>query len=212
MKPEFEKIAPQEIEKRSFEIIESELTTKLDEKIKPIVKRVIHATADFSFEKSLIFSEHAVEKAVYAIKSGTDIVTDTNMIKAGINKKRLEKFGTKVMCFMNDDDIYKYARENSITRAQASMRKACENGGEYIFVIGNAPTALIELYSLIKKGNAKPVFIIGVPVGFVNAAQSKELIRELDIPFIISEGRKGGSTVAAAIVNALVIETSEKQP
>lgn len=210
MKTKLENILSTEIEKRSFEIIEGELETKLSDETKPIVKRVIHATADFSFEKNLVFSENAVETAIEAIKNGVDIVSDTNMIKAGINKKRLEKFGSDVKCFMSDYDVAQYASQNGTTRAQASMIKACKDGGKHIFAVGNAPTALVELYDLIKTKKAEPVLIIGVPVGFVNVVQSKDLIKSLDIPYIVSDGRKGGSTVATAIVNALVIMASEK--
>jgi precorrin-8X/cobalt-precorrin-8 methylmutase len=209
LKTKLENILPADIEKRSFEIIESELETKIDEEIKPIVKRVIHATADFSFEKSLVFSDGAVKTALKSIRNGVDIISDTNMIKAGINKKRLEKFGVNVKCFMSDDDVAQYAKKNGTTRAQASMIKACMDGGKYIFAIGNAPTALVELYDLIKSKKACPVLIIGVPVGFVNVVQSKELIKTLDVPYIISDGRKGGSTVATAIVNALAIMASK---
>lgn len=197
-------VLPKDIEKRSFEIIESELTEKIDEKIKPIVKRVIHTTADFSYEKNLVFSENAVETALDAIKNGASIVTDTNMAKAGINKKALSKFGGNVYCFMADEDVAEKAKKDGTTRATASMEKASQMGERVIIACGNAPTALIKLYELIKENKINPYLIIGVPVGFVNVVEAKELIMEADCQYIVARGRKGGSNVAAAICNALI--------
>lgn len=201
-KPEI--VLPQDIEKRSFEIIESELTVLIDEDKKPIVKRVIHTTADFSYAETMAFSDGVVEKALGAIRSGANIITDTNMGRAGINKMALSKFGGEVFCYMADEDVAKMAKENGTTRAVASMNKAAENEQNCIFAIGNAPTALIRLYELINEGKIMPELIIGVPVGFVNVVESKELIMSLGVPYIVSRGRKGGSNVAAAISNALI--------
>lgn len=203
-------VLPKDIEKRSFEIIESELTTPIDDEKKPIIKRVIHTTADFSYAETMVFSDEAIEKALWAIRGGADIITDTNMGRAGINKVVLSKFGGKVICYMADDDVAKSAMENGTTRAVASMNKAATNGKNCIFAIGNAPTALIRLYELIKEGKIMPQLIIGVPVGFVNVVESKELIMSLDVPYIVARGRKGGSNVAAAIANALIY-TADKE-
>ena len=201
---ELEQVTPMDIERRSFEIIESELPHPLDPQLAPIIKRVIHTTADFSFADSLCFSPGAVEKALAAIRDGACIVTDTNMGKAGVNKSALAKHGGEVFCFMADEDVRLAARDNGTTRAVASMDKAAALGRPTIFAIGNAPTALIRLYELIKEGKLSPALIIGVPVGFVNVVQSKELIMTTDVPYIVARGRKGGSNVAAAICNALL--------
>jgi len=204
LKQLIEQIMPAEIEKRSFEIIESKLPHALDSKLAPIIKRVIHTTADFDYIDNLYFSNDVVEKALSAIQKGACIVTDTNMAKAGINKAELKKNGGEVFCFMADDDVMKAAKENGVTRAAVSMDKACSIDRPLIFAIGNAPTALIRLYELIRQGKILPQLIIGVPVGFVNVVQAKELIMELDIPCIVARGNKGGSNVAAAICNALL--------
>lgn len=201
---ELEQVTPMDIERRSFEIIESELPHPLDPQLAPIIKRVIHTTADFSFADSLCFSPSVVEKALAAIRGGACIVTDTNMGKAGVNKSALAKHGGEVFCFMADEDVRLAAKENGTTRAVASMDKAAALGRPTIFAIGNAPTALIRLYELIKEGKLSPALIIGVPVGFVNVVQSKELIMTTDVPYIVARGRKGGSNVAAAICNALL--------
>lgn len=204
MKIELENVLPAEIEKRSFEIITGELEEPLDPETELIVKRCIHTSADFDYAKNLCFSEGVVEKAVNAIKGGAVIVTDTQMARSGINKKSLERFGGEVLCFMSDEDVAACAKENGTTRAVASMNKAAALEGPVIFAIGNAPTALIRLYEMIEEGKIKPELIIGVPVGFVNVVQSKELIMETDVPYIVARGRKGGSNIAACIVNALL--------
>lgn len=203
---EIEKLLPHEIEKRSFEIIESELPHDIDDDIKPIVKRVIHTTADFDYTDNLCFSAGVVDTIKDAIINGAHIVTDTQMAKAGINKKRLKKYGGEVHSFISDEDVADYAKEHDITRSAAAMIKASKMKEKLIFAIGNAPTALIELYELIKKGEIKPVAIIGVPVGFVNVMQAKELIMTAPVPYIVARGRKGGSNVAAAICNALLYD------
>ena len=204
---EFERVAPSDIEAESFRIITetlSEMNIALADDIAPIVKRVIHTTADFSFADTLSFSTDAVNVARELIMNSATIVTDTNMTLAGINKKRLERFGVRVKCFMSDEDVIKEAKERNITRAAVSVERASLIAGPVIYSVGNAPTALIELDRLIKEGQMSPAFIIGVPVGFVNVEYSKELFRGSNIPHIINFGRKGGSNVAAAIVNALV--------
>lgn len=204
MNIELEQVTPMEIERRSFEIIESELPHPLDPQLAPIIKRVIHTSADFEYADSLCFSPDVVNKALAAIRSGACIVTDTNMGKAGINKKTLAKHGGEVFCFMADEDVAAMAKANGTTRAVASMDKAASLDRPLIFAIGNAPTALIRLYELIEAGKLRPELIIGVPVGFVNVVQSKELIMTADVPYIVARGRKGGSNVAAAICNALL--------
>lgn len=199
-----EYIRPDEIEKRSFEIIESELNTPIPKENKPVVLRVIHATADFDYAKNLYFSNNAISNALAALKKGASIITDTNMAKSGINKTRLAGLGGSVHCFMSDSDVAEEARRRGITRAAVSMEKAARLDGPLIFALGNAPTALIKLHEMITDGGLRPEFIIAAPVGFVNVTESKELIRSLDIPCIIAQGRKGGSGVAAAICNALI--------
>jgi precorrin-8X/cobalt-precorrin-8 methylmutase len=206
MKIEIETLLPQDIEKKSFEIIGQELNVKLDEKLEPIIKRVIHTTADFDYVDNLCFSEDVVGKAIKAIREGADIITDTNMAKAGINKAKLAGFGGQVHCFMADEDVAEEAKANGTTRAVASMNKALTLNKKLIFAIGNAPTALIRLYELIMEEKIKPELIIGVPVGFVNVVESKELIMKADIPYIVARGRKGGSNVAACICNALLYQ------
>ena len=204
MKIELERVTPAEIEKRSFEIIESELPHPIDPSLAPIIKRVVHTSADFDYVDNLCFSEGVVEKALRAIENGACIVTDTNMSKSGINKTALAKHGGEVFCFMSDPDVGEAAKKNGTTRAVASMEKAAEMDRPLIFAIGNAPTALVKLYELIEEKKLKPELIIGVPVGFVNVVQSKELIMQADVPYIVARGRKGGSNVAAAICNALL--------
>ena len=200
--PQF--VLPKDIEARSMEIIESEMITEVPEEYKPIVKRAIHTTADFDYETSLYFSPNCVEQAREAIKRGASIITDTNMAKAGINKRVLGKYGGEVLCFMADEDIAKRAKENGTTRAVASMEKASELEGEYIIAVGNAPTALIKLKELIEENKIKPVLIIAVPVGFVNVVEAKEIISKCNVPVIVARGRKGGSNLAAAICNGIL--------
>lgn len=205
MKIELENVLPQEIEARSFQIITEELgDANLIPGTEPIVKRCIHTSADFDYAKNLCFSDQVVEKALEAIKNGASIVTDTQMAKSGINKKSLEKYGGEVYCFMSDEDVAAIAKKSGSTRATACMDKAAGFDKEFIFAIGNAPTALVRLYELIQEGKLSPKLIIGVPVGFVNVVQSKELIMETEVPYIVARGRKGGSNIAACICNALL--------
>lgn len=205
MKTELEKVLPMEIEKRSFEIIKEELGDKeLIPGTEPVVMRCIHTSADFDYADNLCFSEGVIEKALEAIRNGACIVTDTQMARSGINKKSLARFGGEVFCFMSDEDVAAKAKEAGTTRAVACMDKAAALDRPVIFAIGNAPTALIRLKELIEEGTLKPELIIGVPVGFVNVVQSKELIMETDVPYIVARGRKGGSNIAACICNALL--------
>ncbi len=205
MLDKIEIVNPADIEKRSFEILSGILGDRAFPKLhEPVIKRVIHTTADFEYADILNISPGAVEAGLEAIKSGFNIVTDTKMAAAGINKKKLSSYGGQVACFMDDENIALDAKQKNVTRASLCMEKASDDPKNGIFVIGNAPTALIRLYELIAQGLASPFLVIGVPVGFVNVVESKELIKKAGIPFIISEGRKGGSNVAAAIVNAML--------
>lgn len=197
---------PMEIERRSMEIIESGLPAGIPEENKAVVKRVIHCTADFDYAENLTFSENAVRKAVDALRNGCDIVTDTQMALSGINKAAASKIGCTVHCFMSDPDVAEKAKERGCTRAVISMEKAAELKKPLILAIGNAPTALLKIKEMIDAGKIAPLLVIGVPVGFVNIIESKESIMETDVPFIVAKGRKGGSNVAAAIVNALMYQ------
>lgn len=205
--PEIEYVLPEEIEKRSFAIIAEELERqgiRLDPVQEPVIKRAIHTTADFDYAHTLTFSKDAVSIAHKLIRGGANLVTDTNMALAGINKKKLTSFGGQVHCFMADEQVAALAKQRHVTRATISMERAAELDRPVIFVIGNAPTALIRLYEMMEAGIYRPDFIIGVPVGFVNVEAAKELILKTDVPYIINRGRKGGSNVAAAICNALL--------
>lgn len=197
---------PTAIERRSMEIIESELTVEIPPENKAVVKRVIHCTADFDYAKNLAFSDGAVAKALNALRSGSDIVTDTQMAKSGINKTAAGKLGCEVHCFMSDPDVAEAAKNRGCTRAVASMEKASKLTKPLIFVIGNAPTALLALREMIDAGTIKPELVIGVPVGFVNILEAKDAIMEAGVPYIVAKGRKGGSNVGAAIVNALMYQ------
>ncbi len=204
---EIEYVLPTEIEKRSFEIIGKELQDMgitLDKEQEPITKRVIHTSADFDYANTMRYSDGAIEKAKELIRNGAHIVTDTNMALSGINEKRLAEYGGQVHCFMADEDVAKEAKERQVTRATVSMERAASLNVPVIFAIGNAPTALISLYEQMTEGKFTPEFVIGVPVGFVNVVAAKELFLNSDVPYIINEGRKGGSNIAAAIVNAIL--------
>ena len=202
-----ENIKPMDIEKRSFEIITEILgDRKFLPEEEPVIKRAIHTTADFDYADNLVFSKDAVKKGIEALKSGCDIVTDTQMARAGINKTVLGKLGGTVHCFMSDEAVAKEAKERGITRAAVSMEYAARLQKPSIFAIGNSPTALITLRELWDEKRIDPVLIIGVPVGFVNVIESKELIISSSAPYIVARGRKGGSNVAAAICNALLYQ------
>lgn len=210
----FEIIKPMEIEKESFRIIKQELDQmgkSFPEELLPTIQRVIHTTADFEYADTLTFSKDCIQKAKKAIMEGAHIVTDTNMALSGISKKTLQKLGGDVQCFMADEDVARQAKEREVTRAIVSMEKAATLGVPTIFAIGNAPTALIRLKELMDEGKLRPELIIGVPVGFVNVVEAKELIMESDVPYIVNRGRKGGSTVAAAICNSLLYSISKRE-
>jgi precorrin-8X/cobalt-precorrin-8 methylmutase len=165
---------------------------------------VIHTTADFSYRENLYFTEHAVEHALAAIRKGLPIITDTTMALSGINKSAAAKYGITVHCFIGDEDVKEQAAKTGMTRSAVSVEKAARLYPECIYAVGNAPTALMRLYELIEEGMIRPALIIGVPVGFVNVVEAKELILKTDVPAIVARGRKGGSNVAAAICNALL--------
>ena len=200
-------VKPEDIEKRSMEIITSELGGRTwPEPQFSIVKRCIHTSADFDYADNLKFSKDAEMIGVRAIREGAHIVTDTKMAAAGINKNKLKEYGGEVHCFISDDDVVKAAKERGCTRATICMEKGAEIAKDHpvIFAIGNAPTALIRLAEMIDSGELKPALIIGAPVGFVNVVESKEIIMERDVPYIVPAGRKGGSNIAATICNAMM--------
>lgn len=204
-------VKPEDIEKRSMEIITSELGGRAwPEPEFSIVKRCIHTSADFDYADNLCFSENAAQLGVEALKRGAHIVTDTRMAWSGINKKKLASFGGEAHCFMSDEDVAAEAKEKGCTRAAICMERGAALPGEVIFAVGNAPTALIRLYEMIEEGRVKPALIIGAPVGFVNVVESKELIMEIGqkagVPFIVPKGRKGGSNIAATICNAMLYQ------
>ena len=199
-------LKPEEIEKESFCMIRKELGEQglsLPEETEPTVVRVIHTTADFEYAKTLVFSDHAVERAREAVRGGAHIITDTNMALSGIRRSVVEGFGGSVRCFMAEEETAKEAAKRGVTRAYVSMEKAAALGVPLIFAVGNAPTALIRLKELMDQG-FEPKLIIAVPVGFVNVVEAKELILKSRVPYIVNRGRKGGSTVAAAIINSIL--------
>lgn len=203
----FEKLTPAQIEQRSFEIITQELGERtFDPLSEPVIKRVIHTTADFDYADQLVFSQGVIEHAHRLLQNGACIVTDTKMAMAGINKSALSKLGTEVYNFISDEDVVAEARRRGETRSAVAMEKAARLNRPTIFAVGNAPTALIRLAELMEHDGYLPGMIIAVPVGFVNVVQAKELILSADVPSIVARGRKGGSNVAAAIVNALMYQ------
>jgi precorrin-8X/cobalt-precorrin-8 methylmutase len=200
---------PDEIEKLSFEIIDREAGRHhFSAQQWEIVRRMIHTSADFDYMQTVHFHKDAIEAGLEAIRSGRQIITDTNMARVGIRKTELSQYGVQVNCLMNETSIHERARAAGGTRAKAAVEAAVEAMQDGIYVVGNAPTALLRLVELIKSGEARPALVIGMPVGFVNAAESKAALRELDYPFISNQGRKGGSNVAASVVNALAILAS----
>jgi precorrin-8X/cobalt-precorrin-8 methylmutase len=201
----FETVRPQDIERRSMEIITAELDGRtLPEPRFSVVRRCIHTSADFGYFDSLAFSDGAVEKGIAALRGGADIVTDTNMAAAGISRRTLAGYGGEVRCFIADDDVAEEAVALGTTRAAVAMRRGAALGGPTVFAVGNAPTALVELDRLIREEGLRPELVIGVPVGFVNVVESKELIMGSGVPYIVARGRKGGSNIAAAICNAML--------
>ncbi len=200
---------PQDIENKSMEIIERELGDRASswpERELLVVKRCIHTSADFDYADNLVFSPGAVDTALNALKRGVTIVTDTSMAAAGINKRSASALGVEVRCFISDPDVAEEAKRRGVTRSAVCMEKAAALGRPVIAAVGNAPTALIRLRELVDQGLFRPELIIGVPVGFVNVVEAKERILETDIPHIVAKGRKGGSNIAAAIVNALLYQ------
>ncbi|MEC0247614.1 precorrin-8X methylmutase [Paenibacillus chitinolyticus] len=204
-------VQPQEIEAKSFEMITEELGPHdFTEEQYPVVQRVIHASADFELGRSLVFHPRAIEAGIEAIRAGRTVVADVQMVQVGISKPRIEKFGGRVNVYISDPDVMEEAKRLNTTRAIISVRKAIREAEGGIFAIGNAPTALLELIRLVKEGEARPGLIVGVPVGFVSAAESKEELLQLDVPFITNIGRKGGSPVAVAAVNALSLMAEKR--
>ena len=207
MKTPDAEMAPRDIERRSFEIISEEMRAlglDVADDIAPVVKRVIHTSADFDYARTLCFSEDAVGKGVAALRDGCPIVTDTRMAMAGINGGALRAAGSEVHCHIADDDVAETARERGCTRSRAAVEKSACLRPEAIYAVGNAPTALIRICELIQEGRLRPRLVIGAPVGFVNVVESKELLLRCNVPHIVARGRKGGSNVAAAICNALL--------
>ena len=199
-----ENIRPGDIEAESFRIIGELLgDRKLDPRYEHIIKRCIHTSADFDYADSLYFSEGAEDRIARGIREGAVIVTDTKMAQAGINKTRIRKYGGQVLCYIGDSDVAEEAKSRGLTRSYVSMEKASRLGRPVIFAIGNAPTALMAICDLAKAGQLDPVAVIGVPVGFVNVEASKERLIRSGIPCIVARGRKGGSNIAACIVNAI---------
>lgn len=205
-------VKPADIEARSFEIISSELTVPLDPENELVIKRCIHTSADFDYAENLAFSDHAVTRGIEALMAGCSVVTDTKMAASGINKRVLSRFGGEVLNFISDADVAAEAKERGLTRAAVSMERAAATGRDLVYAIGNAPTALVRIYEMMQDGQMKPpALVIGVPVGFVNVVESKELVMQLDVPYIVARGRKGGSNIAACIVNALLYQASNNE-
>ena len=203
---------PMEIERRSFGIITQELgDRKIDPEFELVVKRVIHTTADFDYYENLCFSEHAVLRMMDAIRAGCDVITDTTMAQSGINKKILAQFGGQARCFIGDEDVAREAKERGVTRSLVSMEKAARLGKPLIFAIGNAPTALFSICDLMRARKLTPEMIFGVPVGFVNVVEAKEEVMRTAQNYIVARGRKGGSNVAAAIVNAVLYQLIQRE-
>jgi len=199
-------VKPQEIEDKSFLIIEEEAGDHgFNEQEWPVVRRMIHTSADFDYIKSVRFSKGAIDQGIQAILQGKNIITDTNMARVGIRKKEVHAFGGQVRCLIADEAVAEKAKKAGTTRALAAVDMAAKEMEGGIYVVGNAPTALLRLIALIREEKANPALIIGFPVGFVNAAESKDELMGLDFPHITNKGRKGGSNIAASIVNALAI-------
>ncbi|WP_414733291.1 precorrin-8X methylmutase [Acetobacterium carbinolicum] len=198
---------PREIEERSFEIITAEMGDKaFPEAIAPMVKRIIHTTADFEYADLLEILNNGYESGIEALKQGKKIYADTRMIQVGVNKKALADHGIEIVNFVHDADVAAEAKKRGVTRSTVSMERALKDDSVGIFAIGNAPTALYTLIEQVKLGNAKPALIIGAPIGFVGAAESKEALDQIDSPIIRINGRKGGSPVVAAILNAMLYQ------
>ncbi|HUY34922.1 MAG TPA: precorrin-8X methylmutase [Pirellulales bacterium] len=201
---------PEAIEAESFRIIEHELGPhSFSPEEFAVVRRAIHATADFEFARSIRFAPGAIRSGIEAIRAGRSLVADVQMVQAGINKPGLAKFGGEVYCFISDDDVVAAARTAGLTRAIMSMRKAAERLPGAIYAVGNAPTALLELVRLAEQ--TRPALVVGVPVGFVSAVESKDELAASSLPFITALGRKGGTPVAVSIINALIRLAGESE-
>jgi precorrin-8X/cobalt-precorrin-8 methylmutase len=203
---------PQEIEQESFRIIDHEAGPHgFSPQEWQIVRRMIHTSADFDYLQTVRFHPKAIAMGLEAIRTGIPIVTDTRMAHSGIRKAELGRFGVPLVCNMDDPAIHAAARSSGSTRAAAALDAAVKDLPDAMYVIGNAPTALLRLIERVRTGEARPALIIGLPVGFVNAAESKAALAEMDYPYITNTGRKGGSNVAAAVVNALILLALEKE-
>ena len=214
---------PDEIEQASFAQIDSELRRLRAERSpaeaaaerppleEAVLRRVIHASADFEYDKTLRFTHNAARVIHDALRRACTVVTDTRMALAGINKRTLEQNGGRALCFIDDEEVAKRAAETGTTRSACAVDRAAllEGQGPLIFAIGNAPTALLRIQTLVNEGRLRPLAVVGVPVGFVNVVEAKEALLELDVPCIIAQGRKGGSPIAAAIINALLYYQGE---
>ena len=207
--------SPMDIEKRSFEIITEELGEKAEkftEEEKPVIKRVIHTTADFEYADLIEFKNDAIKSGMDALKSGCRIYCDTNMIVNGLSRKVLSEFGVTAYSLVGDSEVAKEAKERGVTRSIVGLEKALEDEDTKIFLIGNAPTALYTLLEKVDSGKYdKPKLIVGAPVGFVGAAESKEELSKYDIPYIRIRGRKGGSTVSVAILHGILYQMYERE-
>ena len=202
-------LKPEEIEAESFRIIDAEAGAHgFNELQWPVVRRMIHTTADFELVRTACFSPGVVKRALAALRGGVRILCDTNMVLAGVNKARLSQLGGSIACHVADPGVAAAAKVAGLTRSTLALRKGVAEGCT-VFLIGNAPTALFELLRLTEAGGVKPDLVVGVPVGFVGAAESKEALLASELPFITIRGRKGGSALAAAILNALMIQAEE---
>lgn len=205
-------LRPEEIEAESFRIIEAELGPHdWAEREWPLVRRAIHTSADFEYASNMVISANAVQSGIAALNEGLGIVADTNMVVSGVTRERLKSFGVEACCFVADPEVAREAKELGVTRSILAMRKAARDPRNGIFLIGNAPTALFELIRLIREEKVAPRLVVGLPVGFVGAAESKEALKELakeypELPYVTNTGRKGGSNVAAAVMNAILIQ------
>jgi len=196
----------QSIEDASMKMIEDEIGShQYNEEEWPIVRRIIHSTADFDFadKNRIIFHKDAIQSGIDALRNGSSIVVDVNGVIGGLNKQNISDFGNKIICNISNPEIMELAKKKEKTRSQVSMRAAIADIEGGIVVIGNAPTALMEVIQMVKEGIVKPALIIGIPVGFICAAESKEELSKLEVPFITNIGRKGGSSSASAIINAI---------
>lgn len=204
-------IVPQEIVNESFAMVANELGPHpfTNEQF-PVVQRVIHTSADFELGRSMVFHDLAVKAGIAAIQSGKVIIPDVQMVGVGISRPNTQKFGCEIKVYISDPEVMEEAVKQNVTRAILATRKAVLADPEGIYAIGNAPTALLELIRLVKAGKAKPSLIVGVPVGFVSAAESKAELMKLDVPFISNHGRKGGSPTAVAVINALAVMANQK--